>query len=217
MRCVRSARSKIHEERLISGEQSLLTHPRDRAIRHILHEVIALFGRLRRFDDFRALVNRGIPLISLAGNETIEVLEAGARRPAIEGSNRACFPYRHLVALAELRRGIPVEPKNLGERRHRIRTYRAVTRRRSCDFRNPTHRHRVMVAPAQQRGTRRRAKGRRVKARVAQAVLGDSFGRGCLARPSENARRAETNVIYQDNKYVRSVLWRTQRLDRRKL
>ena len=129
MRCMRCAGRKIHEERLIAREQSLLAYPRNRAIRHILHEVIALFGRLRRFHDFRALVNRGIPLIGLAGNETVEVFEARARRPAIEGPNGACFPHRHLMALAELRGGIAVEPKDFRQRRHRVRAHGAVARR----------------------------------------------------------------------------------------
>ena len=58
VRRVRRAGREVHEERLVAGEQPLLTHPVDRAIRHVLHEVVALFGRLRRLHDFRAFVNR---------------------------------------------------------------------------------------------------------------------------------------------------------------
>src|ERR1700729_2549105 len=126
---MRRAGGKIHEERLIAREKSLLAYPGDRAIRHILHEVVALLGRLRRFHNFRALVNRGIPLIGLTGDETIEVFESGARRPSIERPNGACFPYRHFMALAELRRGIAIETEDFWERRHRVRTHGAVARR----------------------------------------------------------------------------------------
>lgn len=53
-----------HEEGLVAGKQALLSNPSNGAIRHVRHEVVAFFGRLRRVDDFRAFVNprRRIPL-----------------------------------------------------------------------------------------------------------------------------------------------------------
>src|SRR5580692_4610477 len=145
---MRGAGSKIHEKRLIPGEQSLLTDPCNRAVGHVLHEMLAFLGRLRRLHDFRALVNRGIPLVGLPRDKTVEVFETGARRPAIERPDRTRFPHRDLVALAELRGRVAVEPKNLRQRRHRVGPYGTVTWSRGRDFRDTAHRHRMMITPA---------------------------------------------------------------------
>ena len=56
-----------------------------------------------------------------------------------------------------------------------------------------------------------------MKARVAQTVLGDSFGSWRLARTSKGARRTETGIVDQHDEYVWCALGRPQGLDRRKL
>jgi hypothetical protein len=43
---VRGARRKIDEEGLIGNKRLLLPDPIDGLVRHVLHEVVALFGRL---------------------------------------------------------------------------------------------------------------------------------------------------------------------------
>ena len=48
VRRVRRARREVHEERLVGHERLLLAHPRDRLVGHVLGEVVALLGRLRR-------------------------------------------------------------------------------------------------------------------------------------------------------------------------
>src|SRR5580704_3706138 len=120
MRCMRRPGGKIHEEWLVAREQPLLAYPRNCAISHVLHKMVAFLGRLRRIHDLRAFMNCGIPLIGLAGDKAIEVLKTRSCRPAIERPNRTRFPDRDLMALAELRGRIAVESKNLGQRCHRV-------------------------------------------------------------------------------------------------
>src|SRR6266478_8279561 len=97
MRCVRRAGCKIHKEGFVAREQALLANPGNRAIRHVLHEVVAFFRRLGRTDDFGALVNRRIPLVSLARDKTIEVFEPRARRPTIKRPYRTRLPHRDFM------------------------------------------------------------------------------------------------------------------------
>ena len=120
VRRVGRARREVDEERLVGDERLLLADPADRLVGHVLHEVIALFGRLLHFDRRGALVERGIPLMRLAADEAVEVLEAAAaRRPGVERAGRARLPHRHFMALAELRRGVAVQLQRPGDRRQR--------------------------------------------------------------------------------------------------
>ena len=52
------ARREVGEERLVRHQRLLLVHPLDRLVGHVLHEVVALFGRLLGLDGDRALVDR---------------------------------------------------------------------------------------------------------------------------------------------------------------
>ena len=102
--------------------------PVDRLVGHVLDEVVALFGRLRRLDRRRALVERRVPLVGLAADEAVEIFEAAAAgRPLVERPDRARLPHRHFVALAELRRRVAVELQGLGERRRVVRQHRACS------------------------------------------------------------------------------------------
>jgi hypothetical protein len=111
MRGVRRPRGEVDEERLVGHERLLLVHPPDRLVGHVLGEVVALFRRLVGLDRRRALVDGREVLVRLAAEEAVEVLEASAAgRPRVEGTHRAGLPDRHLVALAELRRRVAVQP-----------------------------------------------------------------------------------------------------------
>ena len=110
VRRVGRAGREIDEERLVRRQRLLLRYPGHGLVGHVLHEVIALFGRLLGFDRRGAFVQRRVPLVRLAADEPVEILEAAAaRRPCVERPDRAGFPHRHFVTLAELRRGVAVE------------------------------------------------------------------------------------------------------------
>ena len=170
VRRVGRAGREVDEERLVGCQRLLLRDPGHRLVGHVLHEVVALFGRLLRLDRRGAFVQRRVPLVRLAADEAVEVLEAAAARgPGVERSDRARLPHRHFVALAELRRGVAVELQRPRERRHGVGQHRAVARRAGGDLGDAAHAGGVVVAPGQQRLPRRRAEGGGVEAVVLQA------------------------------------------------
>src|SRR5208283_1519668 len=110
MRSVGRARREVCEERLVGNERLLLANPVDGLVRHVLHQVIALLGRLLDLDRRRTLIQRWVPLIRLAADEPIEIFEAAsAGGPRIERAGRTRLPHRHFMAFAELSGRIAVE------------------------------------------------------------------------------------------------------------
>ena len=215
VRGVGSAGREVHEERAIRGQGRLLAHPGDRAVGHVLGEVVLLVGIAVRFDRGRPVVQRGRELVGLTTEEPEEVLEpATTGGPRIERSHRAGLPHRHLVALAELGGRIPVEPQHLGQGCCRLGSHRGVARDRRGDLGDRAHPDRVMVAAGQQRLAGRRAQRRRVEPGVGQTIAGQPLGRGCPAGPSEHTRRTEADIVEQDHQDVGGTLWCLNRPDR---
>ena len=151
MGSVGGAGREVHEERLVGHERLLLAHPADRLVRHVLREVVALFRALALFHRRRAFVNGGIPLVGLAADEAVEVLEsAAAGGPLAEGPQRARLPDRHLVALAELRGRVAVELERHRERRLVLRQHRRVSGCRGRDLADAAHVDRMVIPPGEQ-------------------------------------------------------------------
>ena len=218
VRRVRRAGREVDEERLVGGETLLLADPANRLVGHVLHQVVALFGRLLRLDRRGALVERRVPLVGLAADESVEVLEAAAAgRPGIERAGRARLPDRHFVALAELRGGVAVQLQRPRQRRHRVGQHRAVARRAGGNLGDAAHAHGMVVAAGQQRLARGRAQRGGVEAGELQPARCQFFRGRCLAGPAKGAGRAEADVVDQDNQDVGSTLGWAQSLDRREL
>ena len=204
VRGVGGAGREVGEERLVGRQRLLLRDPGHGLVGHVLHEVVALFGRLLWIDRRGAFVDRRVPLVRLAAEEAIEILEAAAaRRPGIERSDRAGFPHRHFVALAELRRGVAVELQRPCQRRNGVREHRAITRRAAGDLGDAAHAGGMVVAPGQQRLAGRRAEGGGVEAVVFQAVRGQLLRGRRLAGAAEGARRAKPCIVKQDEQDIR--------------
>ena len=212
---MRRAGREVREEGLVRHQCLLLADPLDRLVRHVGHEVVALFRRLLGLDGDRALVDRRVVLMGLSADEAEEVLEAAPGGPVLERPHRARLPHGHLVALAELRRRVPVQLQRLGERGAGVRAHRAVARRRGRDLRDAAHTHRVMVAAAQQRRAGGRAERGGVEAVVLQPLGGEPFGVRRVDRTTECTRSPEPDVVNEDDQDVGSSLRRPQLLDRR--
>ena len=215
VRRMRGARRVVHEERLVGRERLLLPQPVDRSVTEILVQRVTFFGRLRGIDRGGAFEQPRVVLVRLAADEAVEVLEARARRPAVERTDRAVLPHRHLVALAELRGGVAVQLEDLGQRRLVPGAQAAVARRRRRHLGDGAHADRVVVAAAEQRRPRRRAQRRRVEARVLEAAVREPLGRRRVARPAERARGAEADVVNQEDEHVGRARRRAQRRDGR--
>ena len=202
VRRVRGARREVDEERLIRHQRLLLVDPVDRPVGHVLGEVVALLRRAVGFDRNRPVVKRRRVLVGLTPDEPVEILKPAARGPGVEGAHRACLPHRDLVALAELRSGVPVQLQHLRQRRGRIGPHRAIPRRRRRDLRDPAHASRVMVTAGQQRLPRRSTQRGRMETVVPQAIASQPLGGRRTARTPERARRAEPGVVDQHDEHV---------------
>ena len=107
VRRVGAAGHVIDEERLVGRRCVQAVHVADRLVRHVGGEVVAGLADPRK--DLGVIAEQvGRPLVGLAAHEAVEVLEAHARWPLIEGTGRAVLKRRGVVVLAEPRRGVAV-------------------------------------------------------------------------------------------------------------
>ena len=217
VRRVRGARCEVDEERLVGQQRLLLARPGDELVGQVFGQVVALGRRLRRLDRRRAFIERRIPLVVLAADEAVEVLEpSAAGRPRVERTGRARLPHRHLVALAELRGRVAIELEGQRERRLGVGQHRALARSRGGDLGDAAHADRMMVAPGEQRLPRGRAQRRGVEARVLQPALRQLVEVRRLARAAECAGGAVADVVDENHQHVGRALRWPQVPDRRK-
>ena len=119
VRRVRRAGGEVGEERLVRRQRLLAADPLDGLVRHVGGEVVVRV--VRRLDLDRAVEDQRRPLVGLAADEAVELVEAGVRRPAVERAGDADLPRRGLVVLAEGRRAVAVLAQDLGQRRDALR------------------------------------------------------------------------------------------------
>ena len=206
MRGVRGAWREVHEERLVGRQRLLELHPANRLVRHVGHEVVVRIAR--DLDRVHAVVEVRRPLVGLAAEEAVELVEPGPRRPAVGRSGGADLPGRGLVVLAEEARAVAVQPQHLGERRHVRRALPRVARKRRGRLGDPAHVVHVVVAAAQERRPRRRADRRRVELVVAQSARGEPLDGRHVDRPAEPAGHAEAHVVDEHDQHVGRALGR---------
>ena len=209
------AGGEVQEERPVGLQRVLAADPVHPVVGQVLGQVVALLRGAPGLHRRRALVQRGVVLVGLAPDEAVEVLKAAAGRPPVERPGRAGLPHRHLVAFADLRCGVPVEPQRLGQRRLRAGSDRVVARCRGGQLGDRAHPDRVVVAAGQQRLPGRRAQSGGVEPAVAQPAIGQPLRRRRVDRPAEYARGPEPDVIKQHHQHVRRPCRRPQRRDRR--
>ena len=118
------------------------------------------------------------------------------------------------MALAELRRRIPVQLQSHRQRGLRVRTQRAIAGADVAVSVMP-HPHRMVITARQQRSPRRRTQRCRVETVIQQTARGKPVRRRRTTRTTERARGAEADIIQQDDQDVRRTLRRQQWLDRR--
>ncbi len=154
-------------------------------------------------------------MVVLPTDEPVERLEpAASRRPGIKGAHRRRLPHRHLMALAELRRRVPVQLQRHRQRRLRVRPQRAIPRSRRRGLGDAAHPDRMVITARKQRRTSRSTQRRRVEAVVRQATRREPVRRRRTTWTTERARCTETNIIQQHDQHVRRALRWEQGLDR---
>ncbi len=204
MRRVGRAGREVNEGRFVRRQGLRVLDPGPRLLRHVGHEVVVRV--VGQFDLRDAVVQVRRPLVRLAPEETVELVEALARGPAVIRPRDAGFPGSRLMPLAEGAGRIAVEPQRLGERRGRVRDLAGGAREAGRHLGNEGHVDRVVVAAALERRARRRGKRRRVEVVVAQPVLREAVERLGLDGPAERTGRAEAQVVDQHDDHVGRAL-----------
>ena len=176
--------------------------PLDRLVGHVGHEVVVRV--LRQLDAAHVLVDGRRPLVRFAADEAVELVEAGAGRPAVGRAGGADFPGGGLVRLAEGGRAVAVEPQHLGQRRDAVGPLPGLAGEGGRGLGDRAHVADVMVAAGQQRRAGRRAERRGVELVVAQPALRQPLERRHVDRPAEGARLAEAHVVDQHDEHVRA-------------
>src|SRR5260370_38315317 len=97
------------------------------------------------------------PLIGLAAEEAVELVEARAGRPAVGWAGRTHLPSGGLMRLAECRRAVAIQPQHLRQRRYAVGALPGLSRESGSGFGNRAHVVHVMIATAEQCGSRGRA------------------------------------------------------------
>ena len=196
----------------MSGRDGLLgADPLDGLVGDVVVEVVVRVAQVR-LDGLGPVEDRGPPLAGLGPDEPVELFEAQAGRPEIERSGLAVLPVGHVVVLAEPG-GVPaLLLEDFGDGGGVLAHQAVVAGEAGGQFHDVAGMHRVVVAAGEQRRARGRRDRRGVELRVAQPVLGQLVQRRRVAGPAEGARRAEADVIEEDDDDIGSPLGRLDRL-----
>ncbi len=205
---VRGAGRVVDEERAIGRHRLLLVDVLDGAVGERFVERVVSFppGRDLQLDRPRVLVKRGLPLVRLAADETVEVVEPLAVRPPVEWPRHAGLPVRDIVVLAEEGGAVTVLAQHLRAHRAALGDLAGVAGEAVAELGDDPGSAAVVVAPGQQRRARRGAEGRRVETGVAQARLRQpvEVGRGDLS--AERRPLSEAAIVDDDEQHVRRAV-----------
>ena len=207
VRRVRAARHVVDEERLVGRDLLELLHVLDRLVGHGRGQVPARLA-LEGVDGRRIAEQVRLPLAGVAADEAIEVLEAHAVRPLVEGPGLGRLIEGRVVILAEPRGRVAVVPQDGADGAVLLPDDRVVARESRRDFAHHAEAGHMVVAPGDQGRARGRAERRGVEIRVAQPALRDAVH--CRGRhdAAERARRAEPAVVGHDQQHVGRALRR---------
>ena len=151
------------------------------------------------------------PLVRVAADEAIEVVEAHAGRPLGERPDLAGLVGRRVVVLAEPARRVAVVAQNAADRRV-VRADDAVVAGEAGGLLGDhAEADRVMVAAGDDRGARRRAQRGGENPVVAQPGVRDAVHGRCRDDAAERARHAKSGVVGHDQQDVGRAFGRHHR------
>jgi len=118
VRGVGGAGREVDEEGFVRRERFLIPHPVNGLVGHVGHKMVV---RVRRWLDLHhPVVDQWRPLVGLAADEAVELIEARTGRPAVGRAGGADLPGRGLVRFAEGGGAVAVQPQHLRQRRHAV-------------------------------------------------------------------------------------------------
>ena len=160
-------------------------------------------------EDLRGVAKQvRLPLVGVAADEAVEVLEAHADGPLVEGSDLAGREGRHVVVLPEPGRAVSVVLQHAADRRLVAIDDAVVAGEAGALLGDHAEACRMVVAAGDQRGAGRRAKRSGEDAVVAQAVGREFVHRRRGDHAAKGAGHAETGIVGDDQQHVRRALGR---------
>ena len=142
------------------------------------------------------------PLVGVATDETVEVVEAHAGRPLGERPSLTGFIGRGVMVLAKPRRRVAVVAQDAANRCIVHADDAVVTGEAGGLLGDHPEAHRVVVAPSDQRRARRRAQRGREHPVVAQTVRRDAIHGRRRDHAAEGAWNGKAGVVGQDEQDV---------------
>ncbi len=185
----------VHEERLVGRHRLLRLHPVDRLVCHIYGKMIVLHFRWINLGD--AVIDQRIPLIRLAPDEAVELVETLMGGPAVEGARDAGLPSCGLMPFAERTSAVAIESEHFSQGRDAVRDLPGVAGKGRRGLHDRARVGRVMVATGLERVPRRRAKRCGVEVVVAQTRSSQVVEGRRLDRTPEGAGRPEADIVDQ--------------------
>ncbi|MCY1516349.1 hypothetical protein D9M68_509700 [compost metagenome] len=152
VRAVHRAGRPVHQEGLVGRDGAVAAQPAAGLVGHVLAQVVALAAR--RLDERGVLDQARLVLRALAAQEAVEVVEAVAGGPAVEGAHLRGQVGRRVVPLAERGRVVAPGPEHLGHRAGALGNDAHVAVPVGGVLGDVAVAHAVRVAPRQQRGAR---------------------------------------------------------------
>src|SRR5262249_26819248 len=122
--------------------------------------------------------------------------------PAVVRAGNARLPIGNVVVLADESGAVPVLAQGLGDHRAALWDLTAIARIRIAEFGDDTRSNRMMVSSGQQCGACRRTQRCRVKARVAQAGLGEAVEVGGCDLTAKGTPLPKAAVIDQHDQNI---------------
>ncbi len=201
------ARRVLDEERLGRVDLVHPSHVVDRVVGHRRDEVPgARRLALERIDLRRVAEEVRLPLVGVAPDEAVEVLEAHAGRPLVERSDLAGGERRRVVVLAEPGRGVAVVEQDAADGGLVLADDAVVAGEAGRLLRDHAEARRVVVASGDQRRARRRAQRGREDPVVTQAVVRDALHGRRRDDAAKGAGHAEAGIVGDDQQHVRRAL-----------
>jgi hypothetical protein len=205
MRRMCRPRCVVQKEWPVWRNRILIAHPGDGLVRLIDAQVVALLRSPPGLHRILVLVDRRIPLVHLAADETVEIVKPQRVRPAAMRTDHARLRAGDVVVLADPGSRVSVVLQDAAHRSRVLRNDAGVAGKAGTRLHNDAGASGMVVVTSQQRGPGRRADGRRVEPVVAQAVLGQFRQHGSLTRTAKSTRRAEAGIVDENEQNVRRI------------
>ena len=180
----------------------------DRLVDQVGGQVVAVLEPAGRVDRRIVAHQLGRILVGLGVEKSVKPVEPAAQGPTVKRPARAGFDRRRHMPFAEHVVPVAVGPQHFGERRGLPCDLAAIAGKAAIEIRQAPDADRMVVAPGEERCSRRRAYCGRVKPGVAQPLSREPVDRRGADRRAVAAEIGKPNIVKQHDQDVRRPLRR---------